>query len=621
MRIFLSILFLIVVTALAYPARAAEPVSVPSQSVSALPPQFDKRGFTTGHLAKLYQTNNGELFWHDNDSGTLTTRGSDTITQLETAWQDGLSPKQYGITILQAYRDKSEGFTSPRQADEFLSAAFLFYLSDLRYGRARNDENNPESFVIEPYHDSQKAFLANLQNPIAETFIATLRPKLPDYAIIRTALLNQQSQAVQDMAKRIKAIKTDGLLIHKGDKNPIIPVIREFLATEGFDVPTELSPAIKSDNAEETSMAEDEKPKAPADFDNLNDDMLIIVKTDEQQNGDITYEIPSSAVKEEKTATPVKTVIMPDNPEIYDARTERAFRNYQNQYGLLVDGIIGPKSVHHIQSSFENRSSKLAMTLERLRWYRDAEVTGKHILVNIPGFYTQTFDENGETSFFMDVIIGTGERRTPEMISVIPSITFAPYWMVPSKIARENVLPSIQKDPNYYNEMGFELFEHVRGERVLIDAAQFDWATITPNQFPPFRLRQRPGPHNSLGPVRVNIVNKHDIFLHGTSHPELFSLTNRNLSSGCVRLKDPWQMVQFIANKSTSFTENKLLIFYNKAVEGAEGFASYTIALDKKVPVHIVYWTSWVDERNIVHYANDIYNRDKTLERMVETQG
>jgi murein L,D-transpeptidase YcbB/YkuD len=45
-------------------------------------------------------------------------------------------------------------------------------------------------------------------------------------------------------------------------------------------------------------------------------------------------------------------------------------------------------------------------------------------------------------------------------------------------------------------------------------------------------------------------------------------------------------------------------------VSGAE---PETVVLPNPVPVHIQYWTSWVDNEGQLQFRNDLYNRDARL--------
>jgi L,D-transpeptidase YcbB len=40
-----------------------------------------------------------------------------------------------------------------------------------------------------------------------------------------------------------------------------------------------------------------------------------------------------------------------------------------------------------------------------------------------------------------------------------------------------------------------------------------------------------------------------------------------------------------------------------------------TVQLERRVPVHILYWTAWVDESGTLQFRRDIYDRDRAVTR------
>ena len=51
-------------------------------------------------------------------------------------------------------------------------------------------------------------------------------------------------------------------------------------------------------------------------------------------------------------------------------------------------------------------------------------------------------------------------------------------------------------------------------------------------------VRQKPGPMNALGRVKINMPNPYAIYLHDTPSKWAFARTDRALSHGCIRVKD-----------------------------------------------------------------------------------
>jgi murein L,D-transpeptidase YcbB/YkuD len=115
-------------------------------------------------------------------------------------------------------------------------------------------------------------------------------------------------------------------------------------------------------------------------------------------------------------------------------------------------------------------------------------------------------------------------------------------------------------------------------------------------------IRQLPGPHNSLGRVKFLFPNSYNIYFHDTPEKSLFERDNRAYSHGCIRLKEPEKMAQFVLEDSPQWTNEKIDSAMNS---GKEKF----VAVKNPVPVIITYFTAWVEEGQL-HFAEDVYGHD-----------
>jgi murein L,D-transpeptidase YcbB/YkuD len=97
--------------------------------------------------------------------------------------------------------------------------------------------------------------------------------------------------------------------------------------------------------------------------------------------------------------------------------------------------------------------------------------------------------------------------------------------------------------------------------------------------------------------------NRYNIYLHDTPHKSLFSREVRAYSHGCVRLHRPFEFAYTLLERQTGDPEG---LFKAKLDTGLET----VIPLEQAVPVHLVYWTAWVDPKGRVNYRRDIYGRD-----------
>jgi murein L,D-transpeptidase YcbB/YkuD len=116
------------------------------------------------------------------------------------------------------------------------------------------------------------------------------------------------------------------------------------------------------------------------------------------------------------------------------------------------------------------------------------------------------------------------------------------------------------------------------------------------------RIRQRPGPKNSLGYVKFLFPNDFNIYLHDTPAPELFDKDVRAFSHGCIRVEKPAQLAQWVLGWDASRVEQAM----------KEGGDNKGVKLPKKIPVYIAYGTTYVRDGQL-YFGNDLYHRDDAL--------
>lgn len=160
---------------------------------------------------------------------------------------------------------------------------------------------------------------------------------------------------------------------------------------------------------------------------------------------------------------------------------------------------------------------------------------------------TQTFQLNDETGVVISqrAIIGKPYRPTPETEDVVTHVVINPWWNVPAKLARLDIVPLIQADPSIIDRLGYEFYEDY-DRKVKIDPETIDWNSFTRKTPIPFRIVQRPGPHNALGSVKFILANTPGIRVHGTSKQYLFDREDRKFSSGCVRIERPVELARYL---------------------------------------------------------------------------
>ncbi|HEX8193989.1 MAG TPA: L,D-transpeptidase family protein [Allosphingosinicella sp.] len=213
--------------------------------------------------------------------------------------------------------------------------------------------------------------------------------------------------------------------------------------------------------------------------------------------------------------------------------------------------------------------------LERWRWM-PRTLGARHVIVNVPAF-TAAIVDNGAVTTRHRTVVGAVRTPTPQLNARITAVTMNPYWHVPQSIIRE---------------MGGRFGADYEVTR--------SGGTIT--------ARQRPGPRNSLGRLKIEMQNDHAIYLHDTPAQALFSRPVRAFSHGCIRTQNVRDFAAALLAPTGSWDRGR--------IDQTIGTMRTTqAALAQPVPVYIAYFTAAAtSDGDIVRY-NDIYGRDAPVKR------
>jgi murein L,D-transpeptidase YcbB/YkuD len=275
-------------------------------------------------------------------------------------------------------------------------------------------------------------------------------------------------------------------------------------------------------------------------------------------------------------------------------------RGAQAARNLQVDGVIGPQTVRGLAGeSVAGRIEKVKLALERLRWL-PSDWTDRFVLLNAPSFRAQYF-EGGEEKLNMRAIYGNTSRQTYFFKDRVSYVEFHPFWGVPRSIVVNTYLERLIHDPGYFDNAGFEVTDR-RGQR--IPSTAIDWGRYGANI--PYDVRQRPGPRNALGELKIMFPNRHAIYMHDTPDRHLFDRANRAISNGCVRLDDPRAMAAAVLGWNVDDIATRL--------QGPHSRED----LDTEVPVYLTYFTAFPEASGKVAYYDDVYGRDSRLVQAME---
>jgi L,D-transpeptidase YcbB len=197
------------------------------------------------------------------------------------------------------------------------------------------------------------------------------------------------------------------------------------------------------------------------------------------------------------------------------------------------------------------------------------------------------------------VVVGLPSWATPIFATQATGVLFHPPWNVPTSIARRELIAKARQDPGYLVREGIEVVSTGEGPSRVLDPAEVDWdrpATL--------RLRQRPGPRNALGLLKIQMPNRYAVFLHDTPQREYFARDQRALSHGCVRVESARELAAALLPGGAAQVEERLAAAHTRQV-----------SLRRPVPVRLRYRTAWVEEGGVTHFRADVYGYDADLAR------
>ncbi|WP_411274517.1 L,D-transpeptidase family protein [Daejeonella sp.] len=267
--------------------------------------------------------------------------------------------------------------------------------------------------------------------------------------------------------------------------------------------------------------------------------------------------------------------------DIYTERLEDAVKQFQMRHGLEDDGIIGPEFMKALNTSLEKRIEQMTANMGRIR-QDTLRLTGTRIIANIPEYKLYVMENNLEV-LSMDIVVGKTSNPTVVFSDTLETIVFSPYWNVPASIVKNEILPAINKNSNYLEENNMEITGKVDG-------------------LP--KIRQKPGPDNSLGSVKFLFPNKYDIYFHDTPAISLFEKRKRAFSHGCIRLSQPYELAQYLLKDQQEWTGTDIIRAMGAGTEK-------WVKLQTKIPVSIIYYTTWVDTSGLLNFRDDIYGHDE----------
>ncbi len=291
-----------------------------------------------------------------------------------------------------------------------------------------------------------------------------------------------------------------------------------------------------------------------------------------------------------------------DDNILFDERLEEAIRRFQNNYGHKVDGIVGRFTLYSLNISLAERIEQIKQNMERWRWM-PRNLGQRYVMVNMAGYKLYVMEDN-QVVLDMRVVIGKPFRSTPAFQDQLEYLVLNPVWKVPPRLAEEEILPKLQKNPEFLAKNNIRVYSSWSKSAEELNPEEIDWNELDQDSFQ-FRLEQSPGDQNSMGRVKFMFPNPFRVYLHDTPARHLFRKQVRTFSSGCIRVERPVTLVSELL-RSEEWTPDRV----RDVIASGE---TMRVDLPKKLPIYLLYWTAWVEDDGFVYFRRDVYSRNENI--------
>ena len=251
-------------------------------------------------------------------------------------------------------------------------------------------------------------------------------------------------------------------------------------------------------------------------------------------------------------------------------------------------------------------AKRLRANMEMWRWLPDDMGTqlgvgkGMYVFNNIPEFMQYVY-KDGQVVRTERIVAGQLDKQSAIFSRPLKYVVLRPQWRVPESIKVNELWPSLKRNGGYMRKFALEVQTK--------DGAAVDWKKIdwTSTDIREYEVVQPSGPKNVLGHVKFSFPSQHTIYMHDTPDKYMFNAARRTLSHGCLRVQNPMDLARMILKEDKGWDADKV------AELDKSGPLNNEIAIDKRIPIHLVYFTQWVDDNGKLKSFADVYGHEKRV--------
>ena len=565
-----------------------------------------------GALTAFYRGQSFAPSWVLN--GKLTDRAVAVIARIKAADTDGLDPSAYHLPHAQIGAAMPATLVVLARAEVMLSQAVVDYVHDAHSGRL-DPADMSQNFDYKPHVADPAEALANVSMAEdAPAVLASYNPQRPEFAALREKLT--EARAAED---NLPPIVPPGHTLKLGSKDPRVVILRERLKVAPPAPPAppvEAPPAPAETPIAATPAAGDTvAPAADAPVASAGSEGAAVVTpvsaTSGPQDAAQSQTAPAVATSNPPDAVPppappaevavTAPPVAPFDPEVFDDSVDAAVKAFQESAGLKADGVLGPSTLDRLNAAANSHVDTILVNMERWRWMPE-DLGQFYVRVNIPNFNLDIY-KNGKVFYTTRIVVGQPTKQTPIFSDEIEYVIVNPSWNVPASIALKEMLPDIQADPARALN-GYQVFANIGGRFRAVDPWSVDWRNVDMRNI---QIKQPPGEKNALGSIKFMFPNPYAVYLHDTPSKSLFQKDFRAYSHGCMRVMNPWDFAASLLTYDPNVSADSL----KKLVGGQET----QVNLTHRIPVHITYFTAWVDDSGKLQVRSDVYGHDARMEK------
>lgn len=288
------------------------------------------------------------------------------------------------------------------------------------------------------------------------------------------------------------------------------------------------------------------------------------------------------------------------DPKLYDEALKAAVVFFQTDRKLTrTDGVVDQATRDALNKAEPTDAKRLLANMEQWRWM-PANLGDMYLIANVPEFMINLYKDD-DIIFTERIVAGEIGKQTTIYSRPLRHIVLRPMWRVPESIKVKELWPSLRRGGGLMVQYGLQLETK--------DGQPRNWRSIDwyKDDIRNYEVTQPPGRRSVLGHVKFSFPSQHTIFMHDTPDKWMFNSRQRTLSHGCLRLRNPMKLAEILLKEDKGWDRAKIDEL------SASGPLNNEVAMDKRIMIHLTYFTAWVGDDGKVKTFSDVYGHEKRI--------